>query len=85
MNMTELKNSVASEIFGMSLSKAKEEGVCVKCHKPVNFYNPEHQELAHDYWNFEKSEEGDIWTWEGASEYNISGLCEHCFEKIFQD
>ena len=28
---------------------------------------------------------GDIWTWEGAREYEISGLCEHCFVKIFEE
>lgn len=83
--ISSFKNAVANELFGISIREAVEKGVCVECKQFVNFYPPEQQELAHYYMNYEKSNEGDIWTWEGASEYQISGLCEHCFEKIFEN
>ena len=79
------RNQVAEKIFNLTIKEAHEQKVCIHCKRPIHFYNPDHQEMVGDFVTFEESSEGDIWTWEGVSEYRISALCEHCFEKITRE
>lgn len=72
--LTETKNVLAQNLFGMSIDECVDKGVCINCKKLV-------------YWsNYEKlDEEGNIYSDAGMDEFRISGLCEYCFDKIMQE
>jgi len=59
--MKSLINNLSNNIFGLSVTKAAEEGICVRCQEPA----------------FPK-----CYSEAGVEEYNISGLCEECFDEI---
>ena len=63
MTIQNFKDSLAQEIFGVSLSAAKSEGICLSCKEPA---------IAKCY--------SDA----GRREFQISGICEICFDNMFK-
>lgn len=60
VNLSDLKDSLSKDTFGMSVKEAHEKGLCVRCKLQPKFYS----EL-------------------GKREYELSGLCEPCFDLMF--
>ena len=61
MNLKELTDNIAKDIYGTTPSEAKKTGLCIQCKEEA---------LPKCY-----SEAG-------RREYQISGLCEKCFDEI---
>lgn len=72
MGLQELKDSLAVECFGMTLSEAHEKRVCIFCKSQIR-----------DERGAEPSgESGQIYSDAGMKEYSISGVCESCFDGV---
>jgi len=59
--------------FGMTRTAALENKVCIQCHKSV--LNADGSGLNTDLFHSQA----------GASEYEISGMCEQCFDALFAE
>ena len=66
------RNDVAKMLFGQTKDEAQKKNICISCKKPINV------DFSLD---FESSSQGDIYSKQGYKEYQISGMCEHCFDK----
>lgn len=62
MQVNDLKNRLAVELFGMKTEEAIEQNICISCKKPPKFN-----------------------TKDGEAEYQLSALCEECFDEEFGD
>lgn len=80
-SLLDLKAELSNEIFGMTSNKAKDDGICISCKNHIFI----HPYVTFDYaplpTNEEKSKPGIIYSSMGLKEYEISGLCEYCFDK----
>lgn len=65
MSMMEFKNKMAQNMFGISITDAWNQNICVDCKQPIT--------------------EESFYSEMGRKEYSISGLCEHCADKIFKE
>lgn len=67
-----LQDMVSMSAYGMTKEQAHEQGICIDCKKPVRDASGE----------FNK----EMFPTEPAEkEYRISGLCDPCFDKIFEE
>jgi hypothetical protein len=66
---------LAQSLFGMSLSEAKEKGICIDCKSPIRY------EIGADT----SGENGQIYSDAGVSEYQKTALCETCFDSLFDE
>lgn len=71
--MQKLKNELARQIFNETADEARSKTSCILCKQPI--------ELT----AFATGKPGNIYSFAGRREYQISGMCEHCFDKIFDD
>lgn len=62
-------DTYARELFGRTKAEAHRDGICIKCGSSV-------------YFNKDSRLSGAIYTPAGLREYDISGLCEHCFDDL---
>lgn len=63
-NFQDVKDNLSKSLYGMSLTEAHKQGICIKCKTPA---------LERCY--------SDA----GRREYDISGLCELCFDEEFPE
>ena len=73
MTLREIEDNLAKALYGMTKTEAISRRVCVQCKQPIERREPYEQKP------------GSIYSYEGAREYNISGLCEYCWDKIFEE
>lgn len=69
-SIEELKKNLAINAFGQSKEEAQQSRVCINCGQPI-FWGPK-----------EPSHPGLIYSKAGLKEYQISGVCEHCFDNL---
>lgn len=70
--MDKLKDSISTYIFGISKSEYINNHICICCKQPI-VYTPI------------DTGKGSIYSTAGSQEYNISGMCEHCFDAMFSE
>jgi len=66
------KKQSAQELFGMTKKEAHIQAVCIDCKTKV-------RRVPTD------DGPGAIYSSAGAAEYNITGMCEHCYDKMFEE
>ena len=74
--MFDIANHTAKQIFGMTLQDAHSEGICIRCQEPALVMSADgtskyNPELFHSQ--------------AGKQEWNISGMCEKCFDSLFEE
>ena len=71
-NLVELTNNLPKELFGLTPSEAKQQGICISCKQKIYFRSAKKAEKA-----------GHIYSFAGQNEYRMTALCEYCFDKAF--
>lgn len=71
--MRRLIDDISMRTFNDTIDTAHSKEICIKCKQPI--------ELT----AFATGKPGNIYSFAGRREYQISGLCEFCFDKIFND
>lgn len=69
-------DGMALKLFGCSISSAHSQGICVSCKSSIR----DERETGE-----ETGENGQIYSDAGMHEYQISGLCETCYDSISTD
>lgn len=71
-SIEELKKNLALNAFGQTKEEAQQSCVCLNCGHEI-------------FWGKQEggTKPGCIYSKAGLREYKISGVCEHCFDKIF--
>jgi hypothetical protein len=67
-----MKNALAQDTFGIDKKEANNKNICIVCKKAIRCGASE-------------TGEGAIYSHAGIKEYRISGMCEHCFDKLFDE
>ena len=73
--LQDFQNKIARDLYGITTQDAIKGGICIQCRNKVvdfSFVRP-------------RFDEDFFYTEGGRREYFISGLCEKCFDSIFQD
>ena len=70
-SIEELKKNLAINAFGQTKEEAQQSCVCINCGHEI-------------FWssNLAERKPGCIYSRAGIREYRISGMCEHCFDKL---
>ena len=72
MSLQEFKDKLAEAAFGQTSTNVQNIGCCIYC--------------KHKIFQGEKGDgPGTVYSQEGIREYKISGICEHCFDKMFEE
>lgn len=72
--LQQLQKNLAMGIFGQTKQQAQDKIVCISCNAPIYIQrDSKAQGLGH------------IYSQAGENEYSLSGLCEYCFDKAFDD
>lgn len=74
--MINLINRVTKQTFGLTLDDAHAQGICIQCQKPVLV-------MAAD--GTSKYNPELFYSREGKVEWNISAMCEKCFDNMFEE
>lgn len=72
--LQQLQNNLANGIFGQTKAQAHTKAICISCNQPI-----------YSQRDSKASGPGHIYSASGEKEYSISGLCEYCFDKVFDD
>lgn len=72
--MTDIVSHTANQIFGMTLKDARSRGICICCHEPVLVMSAD---------GTSKYNPKLFYSPAGEREWNISGMCEKCFDNLF--
>ena len=71
--MFDIVNRTAKQLYGMTIEDAHSRGLCVRCHEPalvqIDGETQHNPEL--------------FYSPAGKKEWNISGMCEKCFDNMF--
>ena len=70
--LQQLKNNLAKGIFGLTVTEARQQGICVSCKQRI-YYSADGK----------AEKEGHIYSCAGQNEYRMSALCEYCCDKAF--
>jgi len=73
--LNKLADESAMDAFGRTKGDAHRGGTCIKCNESVKA----------DFMLIGAQRPGDIYSPEGLKEYRISGLCEYCWDELFDD
>lgn len=74
--MLDLVSSVSKQTFGMTREDAHSKGICIKCQKPVLVMSAD---------GTSKYNPELFYSQAGKKEWNISGMCEKCFDSMFSE
>lgn len=74
--MVDLLNHAAKQTFGMTLQDAHSKGICIQCKEPVLV-------MAAD--GTSKYNPELFYSPAGKKEWHISGMCENCFDNLFEE
>ena len=72
--LDDLKNNIATGVFGMTIADAHARNICIDCKAPIRDERGEDAEAT--------GENGQIYSDAGWKEYCISGLCETCYDSV---
>ena len=72
--LKQLQNNLAMGIFGQTKKQAQDKIVCISCNAPIYVQRDSKAQGP-----------GHIYSQAGKDEYSLSGLCEYCFDKAFDD
>jgi hypothetical protein len=72
--LQQLQDNLANEIFGQTKAQAQDKNVCISCNQPIYIQ-----------WDSKAQGPGRVYSSAGEKEYSLSGLCEYCFDKVFDD
>lgn len=72
--LQQLQNNLAMSIFGQTKQQAQDKIVCISCNAPIYIQRDSKAQGP-----------GHIYSQAGENEYFLSGLCEYCFDKAFDD
>ena len=67
-------NRTAKDIFGMTMQEAHSRGICIRCQEPA---------LVQAADGTSKHNPELFYSPAGKKEWNISGMCEKCFDNMF--
>lgn len=71
-SIEEMKKDLATRLYGRTKEEAQQAHVCIKCG----------QEIFRGKQSDGETKPGCIYSYAGIREYKISGMCEHCFDKL---
>ena len=74
LSIEELRKDLAIHLFGQTKEEAQQAHVCINCGHEI-------------FWGKQSDGEtkpGCIYSYAGIREYKISGMCEHCFDKLME-
>ena len=74
--MFDIVNLRAKQTFGMTIKEAHSKGICIQCKEPVLV-------MAAD--GTSKYNPELFYSAAGKQEWNISGICEKCFDNMFDE
>ena len=72
--LQQLQKNLAMGIFGQTKQQAQDKIVCISCNAPIYIQRDSKAQGP-----------GHIYSQAGENEYSLSGLCEYCFDKAFDD
>ena len=72
--LQQLQKNLAMGIFGQTKQQAQEGKRCISCNQPI-YYSDDSADVK----------PGCIYSKAGEHEYSLSGLCEYCFDKAFDE
>ena len=72
--LQQLQKNLAMGIFGQTKQQAQEVNKCISCNQPIYYSD-----------DVTDAKPGCIYSMAGKDEYYLSGLCEYCFDKAFDD
>ena len=72
--LVKLADGLSKNFFGLTLSEAFQQGICISCKQKV-YYSADGK----------AEKEGHIYSVAGQNEYGITALCEYCFDKAFDE
>ena len=72
MSLQELKDNLAKDLFGETSTEAQNIDHCICCNQPI-------------FQGSKGDGPGCIYSSEGNREYRISGICEHCFDSMWEE
>lgn len=75
-SIEEMRKDLAIHLYGQTKEEAQQAHVCIKCGQEI-FWGKQ-SEGRQD----EGTNPGCIYSYAGIREYKISGMCEHCFDKL---
>ena len=71
--LAEFTDDLPKQLFGLILTEAQQQGICISCKEKIYFLSAKKAEKA-----------GHIYSFAGQSEYLMTAICEHCFDKAFE-
>ena len=74
--MFDFVSNTAKQIFGMTIKDAHSKGICIKCQKPALVMSAD---------GTSKYNPELFYSQAGKQEWNISGICEKCFDNMFDE
>lgn len=72
--LQQFQNNLARGFFGQTKMEAQNTAKCISCYTPIFVKYTRKAEKP-----------GHIYSVAGENEYNITGLCEYCFDKAFNN
>ena len=72
--LQQLQKNLAMGIFGQTKKQDQDKIVCISCNVPIYIQR-----------DSQAKGPGHIYSQAGEDEYSLSGLCEYCFDKAFDD
>ena len=69
----DIKDKVAKTFFDTTTTEAQNKCVCISCKKPIHLSDQP------------TNTEGNIYSTSGAKEYQITGMCEYCFDQMVKE
>ena len=66
---------LAKEVYGMTIEAALSRGICIRCQEPALVLIDEVIQHSPELFYSE----------EGKKEWNISAMCEKCFDSLFDE
>lgn len=70
---TEITDKITKMLYGETIGESQKQLICINCKKPICITEKP------------TNMEGNIYSRNGLKEYQISGLCEYCFDKTYME
>ena len=74
--MFDLASHTAKQLFGMTIKDAHSKGICIRCQEPALVMSAD---------GTSKHNPELFYSAAGKQEWNISGICEKCFDNMFDE
>ena len=74
--MFDIASHTTKQLFGMTLEDAHSKGICIRCQEPALVMSAD---------GTSKYNPELFYSAAGKQEWNISGMCEKCFDNMFDE